>query len=418
MDDYDYLSCFKKVPKTGVIYVLEKAVEMGYDSKDKSWANLGQGAPDTNGLSKKQINISITQENSEYAPVCGRMELRKKIAAYYNELFRKNSRSKYTYKNVCVAGGGRMALSRLVAALGNINLGHFIPDYTAYEELLSSFSNFVPIPILLKKENNYTISLEKIEEEILGKGLSALLLSNPCNPTGQYIKGDVLEQWLQLGRDYNCLMILDEFYSYYLYDQQTKKMQSAAQYCFDVNKDPLVVINGLSKNWKCPGWRMAWILAPEKVIEKVSSVGSFLDGGAVNALQEEACHMLDPSSAQKDLEDVQKEFTKKKDFVLKGLLDLGFKIDVKPSSTFYIWCDVSSLPGPLGDGEVFFNECLKEKVIVVPGVFFDVNPGKRRSRFHSRYKNFVRISFGPSLETLKVGLESLRRVIKKFNKEK
>jgi aspartate aminotransferase len=28
-------------------------------------------------------------------------------------------------------------------------MGHFIPDYTAYEELLSVFKAFTPIPILL-----------------------------------------------------------------------------------------------------------------------------------------------------------------------------------------------------------------------------------------------------------------------------
>ena len=70
------------------------------------------------------------------------------------------------------------------------------------------------------------------------------------------------------------------------------------------------------------------------------------------------------------------------------------------------------LPKPLDDGMNFFREGLKEKVIVVPGVFFDVNPGNRRAT--ARYKNYCRISFGPELEKLELGLNTFERVIAKF----
>ena len=59
----------------------------------------------------------------------------------------------------------------------------------------------------------------------------------------------------------------------------------------------------------------------------------------------------------------------------------------------------------------FFREALKEKVIMVPGVFFDVNPGNRR--MHGRYENYCRISFGPELKKLEIGLDALERVIQK-----
>jgi DNA-binding transcriptional MocR family regulator len=62
----------------------------------------------------------------------------------------------------------------------------------------------------------------------------------------------------------------------------------------------------------------------------------------------------------------------------------------------------------------FFREGLNEKVIIVPGVFFDVNPGNRRS--HGRYENYCRISFGPELDKLKTGLKALEKVIQKFKK--
>jgi len=419
MSSNDILSYFKEMPKTGVIYVLEQASEMGYDPHDPNWANLGQGAPDTEAFSgkKRKRSVTVNSFNSEYAPVAGRLDLRKKVAEYYNQVFRKGKSSKYTYKNVCIAGGGRVALSRLVASLGNINLGHFIPDYTAYEELLSIFQNFVPIPITLDKESQYKLSIDALKNEIVNKGLSAFLISNPSNPTGQVLLDDELKAYVDLARNLRCLSIYDEFYSHYIYSDQSNaqpKLMSAASYIDDVNADPIVIINGLSKNWRSPGWRVGWLLGSEEIIERVSSAGSFLDGGAVHSLQEEAVNLLSIDLIKSEAKEIQSIFKQKRDYTVERLKSMGFVIDVEPEATFYIWCDLSQLPTKLRDSHVFFKECLKEKVITVPGVFFDVNPGKRRLKKHSKYNNYVRISFGPQLESLKTGLDNIEKVLKKF----
>lgn len=67
--------------------------------------------------------------------------------------------------------------------------------------------------------------------------------------------------------------------------------------------------------------------------------------------------------------------------VLDRLEKMGLGVKNKPTSTFYVWLDLSSLPSPLDSGLVFFEELLKEKVIVVPGLFFDLNPSHRSVRF-------------------------------------
>src|SRR5262245_51193386 len=131
---------FRKVPRTGVIYVMHRAQEMGYSLHDLSWVNLGQGAPQTNeikGACKRIDKLVIDLNEHEYAPVTGQRALCQKVADLYNTLYRQGKKSQYTWENVSISGGGRVALTRIVAALGNINMGHFLPDYTAYEELLS-----------------------------------------------------------------------------------------------------------------------------------------------------------------------------------------------------------------------------------------------------------------------------------------
>ena len=84
-----------------------------------------------------------------------------------------------------VSGGGRTALTRAAASLGHINLGHFLPDYTAYEELLDVFKAFTAIPILLEGERGYAFTAEDLRREILGRGPVRAPLLEPVQPDRQ-----------------------------------------------------------------------------------------------------------------------------------------------------------------------------------------------------------------------------------------
>ena len=69
------------------------------------------------------------------------------------------------------------------------------------------------------------------------------------------------------------------------------------------------------------------------------------------------------------------------------------------------------MPPPLDDGMGFFRAALDKQVIVVPGEFFDVNPGKRRSQRASRFRRHVRFSFGPAMDSLETALGRLESLI-------
>lgn len=409
---------FRRVPRTGVIYVMHRATQRGFDYENKAWANLGQGSPETLDLPDappRLKELTAPAPTRKYSPVAGQIELRQKVADLYNFIYRKGKKSQYTYENVSIAGGGRLALTRLAAALDNINMGHFLPDYTAYEELLSSFKSFVPMPILLDAGRGYQISAEALRNEILGRGLSALLVSNPCNPTGQVTQDYRLRGWVQVARETDCSLILDEFYSHYIYTNASNpyNMVSAAQYVEDVETDPIIIVDGLTKNWRYPGWRVSWTLGPKSVIETLASAGSFLDGGANHPFQNQALQLLEPEYAIAETKAIQTVFKAKRDYVLERLHDMGITADATPNGAFYVWANLSDLPNPLNDGMSFFEHGLDENVITVPGVFFDVNPGQRR-RNYARYKHYCRVSFGPNMETLQRGLDALARVIAKF----
>jgi aspartate/methionine/tyrosine aminotransferase len=409
---------FRSVPRTGVIYVTHEATRNGFVYGHPEWANLGQGSPETGaipGAPARVESVAIAPMAQQYGNVGGAKDLRQAVADYYNATYRRGKKSRYTAENVSIAGGGRLALTRLASALGDINMGHFIPDYTAYEELLSVFKAFTPIPILLRAESAYKISPEDLREEILGRGLSALLASNPANPTGQVMQGRELSAWCGLARECHCSMIFDEFYSHYIYSgakSNKAKMVSAAEFVEDVNKDPIVVVDGLTKNWRYPGWRISWTLGPKPVMEAIASAGSFLDGGANHPFQNAALPLLEPARAEAETLAIQKHFGRKRALLLRRLKALNIGVDAAPDGAFYVWANLAKLPPPLNDGMSFFRECLREKTIIVPGEFFDVNPGNRRAQ--ARYKNYCRISFGPEIEKLELGLKAFARVIAKF----
>jgi N-succinyldiaminopimelate aminotransferase len=412
----DSHSTFRAVPRTGVIFVTTEASKLGFSPKDPDWCNLGQGQPETGelpGSPKRILQVAIDVDDQEYAPVAGILELRDAVAQLYNRLYRRGMPSQYSAENVSISGGGRVSLTRAAAALGQVNLGHFLPDYTAYEELLDVFKAFTAIPILLEGERGYAFTVEDLRREVQGRGLGALLLSNPCNPTGKVVQGDELRRWVELARELDCSLLIDEFYSHYIFNSVpgTLPVESAARYVEDVNKDPVVLFDGLTKNWRYPGWRTTWTVGPKNVIEAVASAGSFLDGGGNKPVQRAAIPLMEESHVVAETRAIHAAFREKRDRMLARLSRLGVRTDRAPDGTFYVWGNVANLPPPLNDGMGFFKKALEKKVIVVPGEFFDINPGKRRSTRSSRFRQYVRFSFGPQMSTLETALDRLDQLV-------
>lgn len=409
---------YRTVPRTGVIFVMAEASSRGFRYGHPEWVNLGQGAPETGplpGAAPRVETVHFDPLSNEYAPVGGLWELREAVANLYNERFRRGMRTQYSAENVAIAGGGRVALSRLAAALDSVNLGHILPDYTAYAELLETFDRVIPIPVAVSEKDGFYLSAAKLREEIVGVGLGALLLSNPCNPTGRVIRGGELRAWVDICRELGCQLIFDEFYAHYLYDEAALSegpSNSAARYVEDVENDPVVVVDGLTKNWRYPGWRLSWTVGPKALIERVTSAGSYLDGGAPHPLQVAALPLLDRELADTEARAIQAAFSQKRRLMIDRVQAMGMQLANTPQGAFYGFISLENLPESLRNGMDFFRAALERKVIVVPGEFFDVDPGKRRRHIPSRLRGYVRLSFGPSYDNVREGLTRLDQLVR------
>jgi len=409
---------FRRVPRTGVIFVMGEARKLGFCYGHPDWANLGQGAPETGdiaGANPGLTSIELDEASREYGPVMGLPDLRAAVAELYNKRYRVGMASQYTAENVAISSGGRSGLTRLVAAMGSIHLGHMLPDYTAYEELLESFRAFVPVPILVHAEDRFRLAPRELRRNIVGMGLGALLFSNPCNPTGTVVRGAEMATWVDISRDAGCALIIDEFYGHYLYGEAARAYTSvsATSHVEDVNQDMVVVVDGLTKNWRYPGWRLSWTLGPKTVIERVASAGSFLDGGPPHPLQRAAIPLVDKARADTEARAIQATFGAKRDLMIKHITSeaIGMQLASPPEGAFYCFADLSKLPPPLNEGMSFFRRALEHKVICVPGEFFDVNPGHRRSHIPSRLRSWVRLSFGPNIDTVRLGMQRFEKMV-------
>lgn len=406
---------FRTVPRTGVIYVMNEAARRGFHYGHPEWANLGQGAPQTDllpGSPPRLDSIPVPQEAHEYAPVSGLPALRQAVADLYNHRYRKGKKSQYTAENVAISSGGRAGLTRIAANLGPVHLGHLLPDYTAYEELLDIFRAFTPLPLVVREEDGFRLSPAMLREQIVGMGLGAVLLSNPCNPTGHVIQGDDLAEMVAMGRELGCALLLDEFYSHYVYSHDVGRTVSAAEYVEDVDADPVVIVDGLTKNWRYPGFRLSWTVGPRDVIDGLASAGSFLDGGPPHPMQLAALPLLDPAVAEAEAIAIQKTFGAKRAFMLRRLEAIGLEVARAPKGAFYCFAKLSELPPGLRDGMDFFRAALEHQVICVPGQFFDVDPGRRREHIPSRLREWVRLSYGPDLATLERGMDRLEKLVR------
>ena len=412
------LGALREVPYMGVIFVVAEAVKRGFWNGHPEWSNLGQGQPEVGemeGAPPRPTSVEILPQDHAYGPLEGTPELREAVAAHYNRLYRKGKKSQYTAANVCIASGGRLALTRAMAALGSVNVGYQLPDYTAYEDMFNPhLARFATIPVPTRREDGFQLTPEYLDREVRDKGIGAFVLSNPCNPTGNVIQGEDLRALVAIARNRRTTFFFDEFYSHFIYTADGKPGAgpvSAAEFVEDVEKDPIIVFDGLTKSFRYPGWRVGWALGPSAMIETMARTASAIDGGPSRLSQRAALQVLEPERADQETHALRQVFVRKRNLMVERLEALGIRFAQPPRSTFYCWASLEGLPEPYSDAMSFFWKALEHRVLTVPGQFFDVNPGKMR-RAPSPYRQWMRFSFGPPMANMVMGLDRLDAMLR------
>lgn len=406
------------VPYMGVIWTVNEASKLGFYNGHPDWCNVGQGQPEVGtieGAPDRIESLKLQPSDAAYGSVGGTLEVREAIADWVNRTYRKGM-SQYTAENVSFACGGRLALTRLYSIFKDgARIAYKNPDYTAYEDYLYPLRhNCELIELRAEEKDGFTVPVERFENFMHDVRPNAFVFSNPCNPTGQVIKDEAMDRYINAARKENCLLGADEFYATFSYNEDgspAEKAVSALPYVKDINRDPVIVFDGLTKGFRYPGWRAGWAIGPKYLIEMINRAASAVDGGPSTMVQRGVIEELAEGHAEAELLATRKEFAVKRKMMMEGLAELGIHTPAnQPLGTFYLWASIENLPGKLSDADYFFHACLQKKVITVPGHFFDVRPFRVRPT-NEPYRHWVRFSYGPNRQTIKTALERIAQVI-------
>ncbi len=408
----------REIPYMGVIHVVAEAMKRGFVNGHPEWCNLGQGQPEVGelaGAPPRPARIDLAPGDHAYGPVNGIDALREGVAEHYNRLYRRGAASRYTAANVAIAAGGRLMLSRVFAALGTGRVGYQTPDYTAYEDLFDYHAARVtPVHLVTHAADGFVLDPGALEAAAHAHGLSAFLFSNPCNPTGQAVEGPALERAVEVARTTGMALLLDEFYSHFVYEpggEPAAEPISAARYVQDVDEDPVLLVDGLTKSFRYPGWRLGWAVGPRAWIDTLGRAASAIDGGPSVPIQRAALAVLEPARADQETRALRAAFAVKRDLMHARLVGMGIRPARPSRATFYCWASLEGLSPGLRDADAFFEKALDRKVMTVPGRFFDVNPGRSR-RGPSPLARWMRFSFGPPIDNVRLGLDRLEALVR------
>ncbi|MCB9833986.1 MAG: pyridoxal phosphate-dependent aminotransferase [Planctomycetes bacterium] len=411
-------AALRRLPYMGVIAVVAEAEKLGFVNGDPTWINLGQGQPEVGpmaGAPPRFEKLEFQPIDHAYGPVHGVPELRARVAEHYNRLYRQGKHSHYGPDNVAIASGGRLALSRAAFSLAPCRIGYLVPDYSAYEDMLyGQMPRVEPVPLRAREEDGFALTPELLEMAIDRDDLGAFLISNPCNPTGVMVKGPALERWVELARERNCVLLSDEFYSQFHYLPDGRPAEagvSAASAIDDVEVDPVLIFDGLTKCFRYPGWRLGWVLGPKSLIECFITTGSALDGGPARIIQRGAMEVLESDRADQELNALRLGFAAKRNLMVERLRRMGIRFARESEGTFYLWGALDRLPAPFDQAAHFFHRALQRKVLTVPGYYFDVDPGRRRQDTGD-FDHWMRFSFGPPIEAVREGLDRLEAMLR------
>jgi len=334
--------------------------------------NLSIGQPDfdVDDAVKKEAIAAIQAGWNKYTQTWGLDELREECSAYYQRRFG------IPLENVMITSGVSGGL--FLALLATIDPGDEVlfgdPYFVMYKHLVNLLGG-VSKPISTYPD--FKLKAADVESAIT-KRTKALIVSSPCNPTGVTLSKAELKAIADVAAKYGILVISDEIYEQFFYDEESASMVGMCE--------NLLILNGFSKMAAMTGWRVGFAAGPADIIQEMNTLQqytfvcapSFAQKAAVTALRNDPVERI-------------AAYKRKRDLIYEGL-SKKFNV-VKPGGAFYIFPEA-----PGGDGEAFVAKAIENNILIIPGSVFS----ERNTHF--------RLSFAAEDATIERGAEALNKL--------
>jgi aspartate/methionine/tyrosine aminotransferase len=327
--------------------------------------------------------------SSSYTDTAGLLELRQAIAE--NALVR-NGLKVDPEAEVIVTVGAKEAIFIAIQTIVNPDDEVLLPDpaWVSYEPCVClAGGKIVRFPLL--EENQFRIDLDDLAKRVTPR-TKMIIINTPHNPTGLVIDRDTLEGIAKLAQKYNLLVLSDECYQYYVYDEN-KHLSIGS---FPGMKELTITVSTASKIFNMFGWRVGWAMGPKEIIKQMLNVHqhsvacctSFAQAGAIAAVK----------LSQESIDLILRQYREAREVMVEELNRVpGFSCR-KPAGAYFAFPNIKGLS--LSSTEVAQWLIEKGAVQSVPGIAFG-----------PLGEGHIRFIFACTPDDVREGIERIRKAV-------
>ena len=323
-----------------------------------------------------------------YTSALGLPELRAAIARNYGERFGVD----VAPERVVVTAGSSAALLLVTALLVNRDEQILMadPGYPCNRHFVRTLEG-EPVALPVDASTRYQLTAEMVAKR-WGPRTRGVLIASPSNPTGTTVERGELARIADTVADLGGRLIVDEIYLGLSYDVDPGARPASAL----ALSDDVFVISSFSKYFNMTGWRLGWVVAPERHVRDLEKLAQNLYISPPTLSQRAALACFEPATLA-ILEARREEFRARRDLLVPALRELGFGIPLMPSGGFFVYADTSRLAD---DSRAFCRDLLDGAgVAITPGIDF----GSHRAHEH------VRFAYTIARERIQDGIARLAR---------
>ena len=327
---------------------------------------VGQPSHPTPQAALEAARAALGHGRIGYTDALGTLALRQALSAHYQARHGLSIDPKRIAITTGSSAGFNLAFLTLFDAGDSVAIAR--PGYPAYRNILAALGlDVVEIPAT--DETQFTLTPESLEaaQAASGKRLKGVLLASPANPTGTVTGRAALKALAEYCADRSIAFISDEIYHGLTFvGEETSALELT---------DEAIVINSFSKYYCMTGWRIGWMVLPERLVRPIERVAQSLYISAPELSQIAAEAAL---GAGAELDVYRASYGRNRDFLLRRLPEIGFRIASPMDGAFYAYVDVSRFTN---DSMAFARKMLAEiNVAATPGLDFDPVEGHRAMR--------------------------------------
>ena len=327
---------------------------------------VGQPSHPTPQAALEAARAALGHGRIGYTDALGTLALRQALSAHYQARHGLSIDPKRIAITTGSSAGFNLAFLTLFDAGDSVAIAR--PGYPAYRNILAALGlDVVEIPAT--DETQFTLTPESLEaaQAASGKRLKGVLLASPANPTGTVTGRAALKALAEYCADRSIAFISDEIYHGLTFvGEETSALELT---------DEAIVINSFSKYYCMTGWRIGWMVLPERLVRPIERVAQSLYISAPELSQIAAEAAL---GAGAELDVYRASYGRNRDFLMRRLPEIGFRIASPMDGAFYAYVDVSRFTN---DSMALARKMLAEiNVAATPGLDFDPVEGHRAMR--------------------------------------